>query len=198
MGAGNQYHDLDIYGREYSNGNPYEFFDEDAIKNALTFFLTMKRGDILYRPDLGGLMDNALFKNMSNASLEKQIFLVRNALNNYFVPAIQLRGIQFNPLYEQRALEINISYTNPATRVLEQLKIYTKNPSNIKPKTIEDVVYTGENLRMFCLVKKPDMGKNIMYYNNDLDSWVWGSEFKFSNLTTSDTYFSDIQNICNG
>lgn len=198
MSTGNQYHDIDIYGREYANGNPYEFFDENAVKNALTFFIIMKRGDILYHPELGGIMDNALFKNMSPAFLNKQIFLTRNAVNNYFIPAIQLQSIEFNPIYDQRILEINITYINPLTKTKELLTIYTKNLVNIKPKTIEQIEYIEENLKMFCLMKKPDMGNNIMYFNNDTNTWCWGSEFNFINLTTSDIYFNDIQQICNG
>ena len=55
------YTDIDIFGREYTNGTPYEFFDEDAIKNALTLWLSSKKREFLNEPDRGVILDRALF-----------------------------------------------------------------------------------------------------------------------------------------
>lgn len=198
MAVSNTYIDIDLYGRENSSGTPIEHFDEKAIQNALILFLTAKKGDFLYNPELGGYMDYTLFKNLKSASLDRISFAFRNAITKYFAPVIELRGIQINPIYEDHTLEFILSYVNPATKTTEQLSIYTKNLSDIQPTGIEEVIYVGENLYMFCLMKKPDMGNNVLVYNENLASWCWGNSYKFTNLTTADSFFTTISSVCNG
>ena len=60
------YHDIDVYGNETQAGQPLEYFDEEAIKNALILYLTSSKGDYIRNPKAGGVLKNLLFKqNMS-------------------------------------------------------------------------------------------------------------------------------------
>lgn len=190
------YADADIYGRELSDGNAVQHIDAEAIKNALTLFLTSKKGDFLRNPELGGPLDRVKFKSLDGSVSSLVIFTLKNAITNYFSPAIKLRDIQFTPNYEKRIWEILIYYSSNLSNSVDSVTVYTKDILNIAQQLDQNVTWVGENLRMFCLIQKSSMGFELLKYNSNDSTWRWG-KFIFVNFTTEDEYYTEILNICN-
>lgn len=189
-------HDIDIWGRNDEQGNPVEYFDQAAIKNALTCWLTSKKGEYLNNPIEGGVLDYALFKTMNDENLENLHFKIKNALINRFTPTLEIVKIELVPNYEERYLEININYINPINLQQESVSIYV---NTFNPETrfeYQDIEYTGINLRNFIIIKKTDNAQHKLLFDPQLNCWVYGY-FKLINLTTEDPYFEEILRICN-
>ena len=55
-----------------------------------------------------------------------------------------------------------------------------------------------DGTRHFVEMKKDSMPNEKMSYNYNLESWVWGYAYKFSNLTEEDSRFDDILELING
>lgn len=189
--------DIDIYGYENGDGSPVIHYDDAAIKNALTLWVTSKKGEFLYAPRSGGILDPLLFKNMDPNKLQMILFGIKNDIVTAFTPAINLVGLDVKPDYENRLLEISIQYASKTTGQIEEVLIYTKNIYSITEQEFQDVTFTGLNLKTFCLMKKPDMEGKILSYDENNLKWQWGI-YTFSNLTEADPYFSEILAICNG
>jgi phage baseplate assembly protein W len=188
--------DSDIFGRELSNGQAVEHIDAEAIKNALTLFLTSKKGDFLMQPEMGGPLDRVLFKSLDGNVSALVIFTIKNALINYFSPAIKIIDIQFDPDYTSRIWQITIYYTSNLSTTIEQVEVYTKDILNITQQLTQNILYTGESLRMFCLMQKSSMGSELLALDTTDNKWHWG-KFLFENFTTEDAFFTDILAICN-
>lgn len=191
-----EYHDIDIFGREKADGSALEFFDEEAIKNAVKLWLTSKKGEFLYQPEEGGVLERALFKNMEGDSMTLFLFTLKNAMINNFAPSITPLSIELVPNYETRLLEIEITYRNNTTDSIQTLNILTKDVPKITEQLYQDVLYTGENLKMYCLMKKPDMDGHLLVYDPSNSVWRWGL-YNFVNLVETDAFFNEILSICN-
>jgi hypothetical protein len=190
------YHDLDIYGRNNTDGTAMEYFDEDAVKTALTLWLTSKKGEFILNPDAGGVLDSATFKNLEGKAIKTLLFRLKNALLLEFVPTIQLVNMIVTPDYEQRVWQVEIQYRNLLTNQIASVYFYSKDLVNIEEQSEEDIEYVGENLRMFCLVKKPDMEGELLVYNDNDLVWKWGL-YRFINFSISDPYYNEILAIAN-
>jgi hypothetical protein len=190
------YVDVDLYGRETSAGVGIEYLDEDAVKNALELWLTSKKGDFLYNHGEGGVLDYTLFKNLSDANLRLLTFQIKNAFHNAFFPALEFNQVVFTPDYEARILEIDISYTNPASSISSTITLFVNTTYSYQRFSYEDIPYIGENLRNFCMVKSVDMTQYKLLYDMEDQIWKWGM-YKFTNFNSSDPFFSDILAICN-
>ena len=192
----NSYVDCDIYGRELSDGSGVEHKDSEAIKNALILYLTSRKGDFLKRPELGGPLDRVIFKSLNGNIIPLVKFTIKNAILKYFSPSIKLRSIEFSPDYSNKIAEIKILYSDNLTEGITQAQIYTRDILGLAQQENQTVSYTGENLRMFCLMQKPSMGTELLLYNEDNDEWRWG-RFLFSAFSTEDEQYENILSICN-
>jgi len=190
------YTDIDIFGREYTNGAPYEFFDEDAIKNALTLWLSSKKGEFLNEPDRGGILDRALFKNMDVGQSNKLRFAIRNALEEKFFPALQIRNISVLPDFTNRLWEISIDYVNPLTNALQSLSVFTKDLSAKEDYTYENIEYIDDNLFNFVRVKRPSMQNRLLIYDSVQGYWRWG-RYLMINLSVESPFFDQILSYIN-
>ena len=191
------YHDIDVFGDENLDGTPKYYFDEEAINNALKLWLSSKKGDFLRRPELGGIVDRLLFKQMSPEQGAKMSFIIQNAINNQFAPTLKLEKLEVNPNYEQRYWEILIQYRNPFSNKTESIAIYTKDLSAKESLDYVTVEYTGTNLYNFCSTKLPSMTGILILYNDVRGTWVWG-QYELTNFTISDSRYSDIIDLVNG
>jgi len=190
------YHDIDIYGREQQNGAPYELNNEEAVKNALTLWLTSKAGDFIRNPLAGGLLDRVLFKNMHGRSIGLFLFALKNALYNEFDPVIKVLDLQIERLYQYRTLKIEIQYVILGSNVIQNVEVFTKDIKSIPEQKEQTISYVGANLRMFCLIRQPDMEGELLVYNSEEEKWRWGIYY-FENFSTSDDYYDEIISICN-
>jgi hypothetical protein len=168
----NVYHDIDLYGREEAGGKPFELYNEEAIKTALTLWLTSKAGDFLRNPDAGGILDRILFKNMEGPSMSKWLFSLKNALYFQFAPAIVITNLIVDKDYTRRYLRIEITYTLKNNNEVQTLEIYTKD-----------------------LISIPEQRQQLIY-DTEEQIWKWVI-YKFSNFSTSDSYYDQILSICN-
>lgn len=192
-----KYGDIDIFGNVNLDGSIIEYYDDDAIKNALTLWLSSKKGDFLLNPAAGGVLDNSLFKNINTSSMTLLASSVKTAMTNFFSPRVKFQNIDVNPDYVNRLIEITVTYVIPSTNKVGEITIFTKDLFNVVQQQYEDIPYVEENLRMFCLIKKPDMTGKPLVYNEDNNRWEWG-HYYFSNFNPqTDSFASTILAICN-
>jgi hypothetical protein len=178
-------------------GQLQEITNDRALKEALNFFLSVKRGDVLGYPEEGGVLDTATFSVMSIDYLQLISFKIRNAIIKEFEPEIILNELNVIPDYDKRILIIEIFYTNPLTDVPDSLVIYTEDPQEtVKHSIYVDILYTGENLYNFCFANQDKFPEEKLIFNADLSTFFWG-QYKFVNLTKDDPYFDQILLLLN-
>ncbi len=189
------YHDLDFYLNTDNKGNPIIHLEEDAIKNALTVWLTSAKGDIIENPQIGGLLDESVFKNMNETNALALEFKIKNAINNQFFPAVQLLEVRVIPNYEDRMWEITLDYINFFNNKKQSLTIYSEDTTRKLTFNYEYIDKVGENLYNIVALLKPSMGNRILRFDEE-KGWLWG-KYVFSNLTHEDPYFSAILELAN-
>ena len=191
------YHDIDVYGNETQSGQPIEYFDEEAIKNALILYLTSSKGDYIRNPKAGGVLKTLLFKQMNDQKAQTIAFTIQNAIKNEFTPGISLVDLQVTPNYADRLWEIYIEYKSEFTKKIQTLTIYTDDLSISDSTDYIEIDYMGDNLYQFCVTKKPGMTGYLLKYNSTDEKWYW-NRFWFSAFQgESDPRYSDIIEICN-
>ena len=188
--------DLDMWGNLDYNGQIKEYTNEDALKNALTLWLTSKRNDFLMDPEEGGVLDETYFKTLSDSTIEKLSFSIKNSIIKYFVPEIRLDFLDVIPDYKNKTVQIEIKYTNQQTGVSNSLTLYTKDKSEVKNITYENVAFIEENLYHFVMMKKNEMEGEKIIYNADEGKFYWG-KYKLINFTHNDSYFNQILELAN-
>jgi hypothetical protein len=189
--------DIDFYGQNLANGQAVEYMGTDAVGNALYLWMTSKKGEFLYNPAAGGILDKSLFKTMSPDNLANIQFYLYNSILNFFSPYIELRDLILEPDMNSRILNITIKYFFPQTNQSGSVSIYVQSDYANKSYTYEDVDYVGSNLINFCRLQKTDMLNDKLVFNPDTDLWSYG-KYIFINLTTSSSEFETVLLICNG
>jgi hypothetical protein len=189
--------DIDFYGQNLANGQAIEYMGTDAVGNALYLWMTSKKGEFLYNPAAGGILDKSLFKTMSPDNLANIQFYLYNSILNFFSPYIELRDLILEPDMNSRILNITIKYFFPQTNQSGSVSIYVQSDYANKSYTYEDVDYVGSNLINFCRLQKTDMLNDKLVFNPDTDLWSYG-KYIFINLTTSSSEFETVLLICNG
>jgi hypothetical protein len=185
------YHDIDIFGRESQPGTALEYYNADAIANALTLFLTLKKGDLLLNPNDGGIIDSAVFKSLNDANIQKFGFQIKNAIISYFAPLIELQAINIVPDYENQILEYDITYKDLTTFTINTVTIYTNTSYQYQNFTFTEVEYVEQNLLRFIMLQKTGDISQRLLYNADDGFWYYG-KFKLTNFTQADIYFDQI------
>ena len=186
------YQDIDIFGNENYNGTPKEYFDRDALKNALTMWLMTKRGDFIDSPGEGGILDSYTFKNLTRENEEKLKFRIESSLNTYFSEIIELIDITIVPNATLRFTEVTITYNDLLNGEQNQITVYPKEFSKKVVIKYEDVFLDGENLFNFVKIKKPSMVGQKIVFSVDEGKWVWGNRLRFLNFSFSDPFFEQI------
>ena len=189
-------HDISPQGLQNDDGSAVEYLDNDAIGNALYLFLTSKRGDFLYNPGAGGVLDTPLFRTMTDEMLMILRFNIMNAITNSFTPQVRIQTIQIIPDKQNRILEINISYST-ANGNIQNTTVFVNADFHTKDFEYTNVEYVGENLYNFCQIKKSDLMGQPLELDPTDDIWKW-KNYCLINLTTNDSYFEQILLLCNG
>ena len=188
--------DLDLQGRENNNGTAREFYDDDALNNAFTLWLTSKKGDYVLDPNQGGIVDALQFKNLAEGGLELLKFSIENAINNNFNNLLELKNITLQLLKDIRVIAIYITYLSLLSRQLNRTVIYLDDPRNAQPFSYQEIPLTEENLENFVIIKLPSMEGAKLLYNADEGKWIWG-EYKLINFTNNDLSFTRILALIN-
>ena len=148
------------------------------------------------QPEMGGCLDRVIFKSLDGNVSSLVIFTIKNALINYFSPAIKVVDIKFDPDYSNRVWKIDVFYTSNLSTAIEQVEVYTKDILNITQQLSQSILYIGDSLKTFCLMQKASMGSELLALDITDNKWHWG-KFVFENFTTADVFYSDILAICN-
>lgn len=191
------YQDIDLFGEENTNGTPKEYFDKDALKNSITFWLMSKKGDYIEAPQEGGVIDFALFKNMTGEMEEIIKFRIETAFSLYFTGVAEIVDIIITPNYTQRYTEIDISYKDLINGVIDSITVYPTSSTKAKRFTYTEIEFVEENLFTYVKLTKPDMLDQKLVYNLNENVWIWGNRFKFVNFDFSDPYFDTILEYIN-
>ena len=190
------YHDIDIFGRESKPGIALEYSNSEAISNALTLFLTSKKGEYLKNPFDGGVLDYSLFKNFNSGTLQKLAFILKTAINNYFSSLINLQEINLTPDYDNHILQYNIVYENLETLTTNNVTIYTNTSYQYQKFEYTNIEYIEQNLLKFIMLQKTGDPSQKLLYNSDDGIWYYG-KFKLINLTQEDSFFDQILSVAN-
>lgn len=190
------FHDIDIYGELNSNGEVKTYAGEDAVKNALQLWMSSKRGEYLFNPELGGPLDAFTFKVMTEESLTLLRFELVNAINREFAPAVNVTNVIFRPDFNNRILDIVLAYQIQETGEQGEVTVFTNAQYSYRNFNYEDILEVGENLKSFFTIKKPSMMDKRLLFDNEGSFWKWG-KYKLVNLTPMDPCFEDILIIAN-
>lgn len=193
----NLYADIDLYGKEVTPGVAFEYFDIQAVSNALNLWLTSKKGDFIRNPSAGGILEKYLFKNMDPSSLTKIKLELITTFSDYFSDTLAIDDIIFTPNYQDRILEIQIIYHDIRTGASDNLTVYVNANYAYKRFEYQNVSYAGENLYRFVQITIPSNPVEKLIYDTTLLKWRW-SPYLLENLTYEDPYFSQILALING
>jgi len=190
--------DFTLDGKEDSSGQPVIVSDSKCISEALKIFLTSKKGDFLFT-DAGGILQRLMFKNINSEQFEELAFDVRTTLENEFTPTITIDDLSFelDKIYKILTMNIKWSASNGDIQGETILNLKTPEPEKVT-RNYQDITLVEDALYNFVVAKKPDFPGELLSFNYDLNSWVWGYNYKFSNLTDEDIRFSDILEEING
>lgn len=188
--------DLDIYGRRSPNGGVTIHEQNNAISNAMVFFLTSKKGDFIWNPELGGLLHRLEFKLNTTDMREVEQEII-SSLEQLFGPVAIIDEVLVIPNHENRRFEIQVVWSSRLNSeqngVRFEVSATRGNPTNQKSKGVYDVDYVGENALNFVLLNL-SLQKGISLEKTGDDKWVWGL-YKFTSLQPSDPYFYQITAI---
>jgi hypothetical protein len=185
------YHDIDIFGAESQPGTALEYINADAIANALKLFLTLKRGELLRNPNDGGIIDVAAFKSLNDENIKKIGFQIKNAINNYFTPLIELVSIELTPDYDNQILQYDITYKDVTTFTVNTTTIFTNASYQYQNFNYEEVTFVEQNLLRFIMLQKTGDVSQKLLYNADDGYWYFG-KYKLINFTQADICFDSI------
>ena len=191
--------DLDVFGRENPDGTGLLHSGDDALSNALTAWLTTRRGDFVNRPDLGGPLDRLLFKNLGFADLDLLTFELKNQIRDNFEGVLQLLELSVIPDFENRLWRIEIAYRSSLTGNTNTLEVLTDASETLPQPSISliDVDFEGENLLNFVLLKIPEQPEERLSFDPDTELWNWGI-YKLTKFSTNSENFDQIFALING
>ena len=191
------YQDIDIFGSEYYSGAPKEYFDKEAIKNAITLWLMMSKREYLYDPDLGGVLNTDTFKNLTSESSDKLQFTLETEFKIYFGDMVDLKEIKITPNYTQRFVEVSVTYADLVNGGEDNINIYPVQGNKQVEVSYEEVALEEESLYNYVRIQKVNMQGQKLVYNTRENCWVWGNKLKLINLDFSDAYFEKILEYIN-
>lgn len=119
--------DTSMYGLRDSSGSIKDLWGKEALSNALIQWLTLKKGEVLRRPDLGGVLDPWITKPLTDLNAKLMVRVIQANIESNFTPYLQLVSLNVTPDYEKRAWFIEIEAYSPEYKVPVDLSTYIKN-----------------------------------------------------------------------
>jgi phage baseplate assembly protein W len=190
--------DLDLYGRTSTNGQPLVHSGDYAISNAIVLYLNSNRGDFLYQPNYGGAMAPFVFKNMTDKSTSKLKSNLERDLSGSFGKLVSGIEVEVTAEKENRILDVEVYYTSIESGQTNSagFTVGEKTIRNAENDPWIRIRFTGDNLIAFMVMKKPDYPNSQMTFDSPEQKWVWGP-YLFTNLSSTDPDFEEIQSIAN-
>jgi len=187
--------DLDVYGRNSTSGGALVHSDDYAISNSIIFFLTSSRGDYLYRPELGGILDNLLFKQLTVEKASYYQSIIANALKTQFGALATDIQVSIVPDYDNRLYKIDVFFTSVLSGEVNQVPIPLNMPKPELGRSYTPVDLVDDNLLAFVYLQKETLSDPLIKNQTD-GLWYWGN-FKLINLTESSSNFQEIFDTIN-
>ena len=192
-----QFVDLNVFGNENPNGEPVTHFDDEAISNALSMWLSTKRGEVVNQPNEGGALDSLIFKNLNSNPLPIQTRLRRD-IERAFGGVLRVNSIQVQPDFDTKTWKIALVITSFLTGNKKEIEINIATVTSFQPRPkFVDLPLIGENLLNYITVEQISQPNEKLLFNEVEQSFVWG-KFKLVNFTQSDTKFTEILALLNG
>lgn len=197
--------DLDVYGRNSSGGKAQVHYNDQAISNAIVFYLTTNKGDFLYEPGKGSIFKEILFKNMDDSRIAMEETRIREEIEREFGDVVQDTDVSITLDSETKTLEVDFYWKSRETGEENAGIFNVALPENVNTELkIENtgrkipVPYTGDNLVAWVSlnVDSPSMQNQSLLYDNRTDKWTYGN-FELTNLSSTSPEFDEIITIIN-
>ncbi len=190
-----QYIDIDVYGLTQQNTIVY-YTDAEAVKHALLLWLTYSKKDLLMNPTGAGIIDIQLFKNLSHDTIEIFKLYLFNAIEKYFIPAIEIVQLNVEPDYTNYQIVVDLIYRVPEYNVEDTLT-FAINTNYTRPQfSYIYIDYTEDNLYNFVIITKEKYTDHKLLFDYTLNKWRWG-KYVFTNFSVEDSRFTDVLIIIN-
>lgn len=192
-----KYSDIDLYGREDAAGAIREYTDDLAVSNALVNWLTSKIGDYIYEPMLGGVLDQSLFKLMTQNKTEAVHNYFYDVISKNFGGVLVIDKIVVNPDFENYIYEIEVSYISKLTNEVNLVQFSTKPPQGKGFEDFTEVSYVDTNLLNFVKMKMPLLPGVMIVKDATTDVYTWGP-YRLINLREEDPNFMTLLRLTRG
>jgi len=193
-----QIKDFDIYDTQLPGGKPYVLYNDEALSNMLIFWITSSKGDYVRNPELGGIFQELLYKQLLPLH-PSTLSRYRKLIESNFGAFISVKNFTIEPDVETRSWMIHLEWTSKLTKQPNTTIVALDNKVTPASQTTTyiDINLDGENLYNFVLIKLPALQNYTINYSDMEGSYIWGN-LKFSLLTSSDPYFNSIVLAING
>lgn len=189
--------DIDLYGRENTDGTPKVYQSDDALYNAILLWLSSSRGDFLYKPREGGPLSMLLFKPLIS-NTEAYVFKLRESFLNAFGAYAQIKAIAIIPDRSRYKWKVVLAVASKITGAPLEIQVETPSlrPTLDQPSTSISITYTEAQLFEWVSKTKETYTTERLLYKADFNQWYWG-KYLLVNLVDTDPYFLDILTLIN-
>lgn len=191
--------DFDVYGRSSNTGGALIHQNDFAISNAIIFYLTSGKGDYLYNPTAGGILQSLLFKLLDQKYVNYYTTQISEALNAEFGGLISNISVEITSDFQKRMYLINVFFTSRQSGLVNQVEFNTKPTiKETSTITIIDINLTGDNLLGFVLLQLgyPDQARFKLELSKEDGKWYWG-RFRFLEFDENSSNFQQIFDAIN-
>lgn len=185
------YKDIDIEGRTTSNGNILTYTNNEALGNAIKFYLLSSKGAFIRQPTTAGILDTLLFRPLNPIYPEEKagyLSQIRNTFNNFST----ILSLDITPDYENQSWNVRVKWLSLLTKetIISEVKLRTELPPQEQLTEYLSVILTGESLYYFILSEQITMPDIKLEYIEET-GYIWG-KYLFINFIETDPYYSQI------
>ncbi len=184
------YIDIDIEGKKTSSGDLLTYKNNDALEQALRFYLVSRRGSFVREPTSAGILDTLLFKPLTDLSPEEKasyLGQIRSKFNRF----CDILSFSITPDYENRSWEVIVSWKSLLTQETIETEVILRpdlTPLELLVNYLE-ITLSGESLYYFILSEQITMPE-VKLESNEV-GYTWG-KYLFSNFSETDPYYTQI------
>jgi hypothetical protein len=188
--------DIDIYDRTDNRGAPLSFEDGEAVGNAITAYLTARKGDYYRKPTFGGLLDDLLFRVQRTEYSTKEADILAD-LQEKFAFFVTINSVTITPDPIERLIQVDVTYTISRTQEAASLTVFKRFvPKYVKDITYIDVPFAGENLVNFITSEIEIQPKSPLIFNPQFQLFTW-NHYRFTNFSANSDEFQYILELLN-
>lgn len=186
------YSDIDVFGRNYTNGGAIVLYGDDAIENSMLNYLGSRRGTFVREPYKAGLFDSLIYSPLRELTVE-EIAEYRTSIENTFSQFITVRYLNIIPDYENEVFAIKLGWESILTGQQKDSTVYLRSLATPTEQVFSYVGIdaSGDNLYFFAMTQQPSMPEVKLEFKTDINQWIYG-KYMFLNFSVSDPRYADI------